>query len=81
MHLSENDAVLISVCEQLNYIHQDTKSPRLIALCRRSITLNKFTNGQGVVAYTYFWLMCRVRTHQLPHNGRRTKMARSQVEM
>ena len=42
MHLSENDAVLISVCEPLNYIHQDTKSARLIAVCRRSITLNKF---------------------------------------
>ena len=36
MHLSENDAVLISVCEPLNYIHQDTKSARLIAVCRRS---------------------------------------------
>ena len=42
MHLSENDAVLISVCGALNYIHQDTKSARLIAVCRRSITLNKF---------------------------------------
>ena len=42
MHLSENDAVLISVCEPLNYIHQDTKSARLIAVCKRSITLNKF---------------------------------------
>ena len=26
MHLSENDAVLISVCEPLNHIHEDTKS-------------------------------------------------------
>ena len=34
MHLSENDA--------LNYIHQDKKSARLIAVSRRSITLNKF---------------------------------------
>ena len=42
MYLSENDAVLISVCEPLNYIHQDTKSARLIAVCKRSITLNKF---------------------------------------
>ena len=42
MHLSENDAVLISVYEPLNYIHQDMKSARLIAVCRRSITLNKF---------------------------------------
>ena len=42
MHLSENGAVLISECEPLNYIHQDTKSARLIAVCRRSITLNKF---------------------------------------
>ena len=42
MHSSENDAVLISVCEPLNHIHQDTKSARLIAVCKRSITLNKF---------------------------------------
>ena len=42
MHLSENDVVLISVCEPLNYIHQDTKSARLSAVCKRSITLNKF---------------------------------------
>ena len=35
-------AVLISVCEPLNHIHQDTKSARLIAVCKRSITLNKF---------------------------------------
>ena len=42
MHLSENDAVLISVCEPLNHIHQDTESARLIAVCKRSITLNKF---------------------------------------
>ena len=42
MHLSENDAVIISVCKPLNYIHQDTKSARLIAVCRRGITLNKF---------------------------------------
>ena len=37
MHLSENDAVLISVCETLNYIHQDTKSTPLIALCKRTL--------------------------------------------
>ena len=42
MHVSENDAVLISVCEPSNHIHQDTKSARLIAVCKRSITLNKF---------------------------------------
>ena len=42
MHLSENDAVLISDCEPLNHIHQDTKLGRLIAVCRCSITLNKF---------------------------------------
>ena len=30
MHSSENDAVL-------NHIHQDTKSARLIAVCKRSI--------------------------------------------
>ena len=53
-HLSENDVVLISVSEPLNYIHQDTKSARLIAVCGRSIALNKFGNGRGVVAYTYF---------------------------
>ena len=35
-------AVFISMCEPLNHIHQDTKSARLIALCKRSITLNKF---------------------------------------
>ena len=35
-------AVLISVCEPLNHIHQYTKSARLIAVCKRSITLNKF---------------------------------------
>ena len=40
--MSENDAVLISVCEPINYIHQDTKSARLIAVCKRSITLHKF---------------------------------------
>ena len=34
-------AVLISVCEPLNHIHQNTKSARLIAVCKRSITLNK----------------------------------------
>ena len=42
MYLSENDAVLISVCEPLNYIHQDTKSARLIAVCRRSITTDLY---------------------------------------
>ena len=42
MHSSENDAVLITVCEPLNHIYQDTKSARLIAVCKLSITLNKF---------------------------------------
>ena len=42
MHTSENDAVLISVSEPLNHIDQDTKSARLIAVCKRGITLNKF---------------------------------------
>ena len=37
MHSSENDPVLISVCEPLNHIHQDTKSARLIAVCKRTL--------------------------------------------
>ena len=41
IHSSENDAVLICVCQPSNHIHQDTKSARLIAVCKRSITLNK----------------------------------------
>ena len=54
-------AVLISVCEPLNYIHQDTKSARLIAVCRRSITLNKFgkrTRGCCVHVFLVFTLIC-----------------------
>ena len=45
MDTSENDAVLISVSEPLNHIHQDTKSSRLIAVCKRSIILNKLGKG------------------------------------
>ena len=37
MYSSENDVVLL-VCEPLNHIHQDTKSARLIAVCKRSNT-------------------------------------------
>ena len=48
MHSSENDAVLISVCEPLNHIHQDTKSARLIAVCKRSISKLEPMEQQGV---------------------------------
>ena len=34
MHSCENDDVLS--CEPLNHIHQNTKSARLIAVCKRS---------------------------------------------
>ena len=47
-------AVLISVCEPLNYIHQDTKSARVIAVCTRSITLNKFgKRARGCCLYVF----------------------------
>ena len=37
MHSWENDATLVG--EPLNYIHQDTKSARLIAVCKRSLSI------------------------------------------
>ena len=63
MHLSENDAVLISVCEPLYYIHQDTKSARLIAVCRRSITLNKFglSNKRARGCFVHVFLVGNLR--------------------
>ena len=61
MHLSENDAVravLISMCEPLNYIHQDTKSARLIAVYGRSIALNKFgKRTRGCCVHVFLVLM------------------------
>ena len=43
MHSSENDAVLISLCEPINHIHQDTKSARLIAVCKVALTKITFS--------------------------------------
>ena len=52
-------AVLISVCETLNDIHQDTKSARLIAVCKRSITLNKFgKRARGCCVHVFLVSWC-----------------------
>ena len=62
-------AVLISVCEPLNHIHQDTKSARLIAVCKRSITLNKFgKRARGCCVHVFLVLinLLSARTNTVP---------------
>ena len=54
-------AILISVCEPLNHIHQDTKSARLIAVCKRSIKLNKFgKRAKGCCVHVFLVLVYEV---------------------
>ena len=70
MHSSENDAVLIFVCEPLNHIHQDTKSARLIAVCKRSITLNKFgKRARGCCVHVFLVHVSRRRFPE-PRNSK-----------
>ena len=57
-------AVLISMCEPLNYIHQDTKSARLIAVCKRSITLNKFgKRARGCCVHVFLVIIFNPKMH------------------
>ena len=54
MHSWENDAVLF-VGEPLNHIHQDTRSARLIAVCKRSLKAR--LHARFLLRFFSFWCM------------------------
>ena len=70
-------AVLISVCEPLNHIHQDTKSARLIAVCKRSIALNKFgKRARGSCVHVFLVVIIMERRLRMT-NAERSRLHRS----
>ena len=53
-------AVLISVCEPLNHIHQDTKSSGLIAVCKRSL-ITPWWKHQEISTETEVWICDHIK--------------------
>ena len=51
MHSSENYAVLISVCEPLNHIHQDTKSAVQVHMSIKKLPWDFYEESNSLVVF------------------------------